>query len=235
MSIVVNPTGQQPAVFCVIPAAGVGKRMKSSTPKQYLTIDNKTILQHTIERMQSIACVKKVVVAISPDDQYFQDLQLSRNVEVVHGGAERVDSVLQGLKALGQVANAWVLVHDAARPNVSIADVEKLVETCLAKNCGGILATPVRDTMKRGSTQVQHTEPREDLWHALTPQFFPLQDLLDALEQGLAQGINITDEASAVEHVGKPVLLVEGRADNLKITRPEDLALATFFLNQQGQ
>lgn len=236
MPSAVPKVSDKPAVFCVIPAAGVGKRMKAAHPKQYLTINDKTILQHTIERMQSLDFVQKVIVAISPDDQYFADLNLSGNIEVVHGGKERVDSVLQGLKALNygldDPHNAWVLVHDAARPNVGSDDVLKLVEQCLTQNCGGILATPVRDTMKRGGERIDHTEPRENLWHALTPQFFALTELIAALETGLAQGVNITDEASAVEHLGKPVLLVEGRSDNLKITRPEDLALATFYLNQ---
>ncbi|MFT5162686.1 MAG: 2-C-methyl-D-erythritol 4-phosphate cytidylyltransferase [Alteromonadaceae bacterium] len=206
-----------PTIYCVIPAAGVGKRMQADLPKQYLPIDDKTI------------------IVINPEDQYFSDLSLKDNpdVQVVDGGDERVNSVLAGLKAIDAQLDAWVLVHDAARPNVSMADIDKLVSTCLKHNKGGLLATPVRDTMKRGTDTVSHTESRENLWHALTPQFFPLQQLIYALEQGLASGLTITDEASAVEYQHQPVLLVEGRSDNIKITRPEDLALAGFYLREQ--
>jgi 2-C-methyl-D-erythritol 4-phosphate cytidylyltransferase len=226
-----NSTGVRPAIHCVIPAAGVGKRMQANVPKQYLTINDKTILAHTVERLHSVPCVEQVVVAINPQDQYFSDVSLPNTVKVVFGGDERVNSVLAGLKSIGNTQNSWVLVHDAARPNVSVDDIEKLIETCFERHCGGILATPVRDTMKRGGQFIDCTENRENLWHALTPQFFPLTQLIEALEQGLKASITLTDEASAIENTGKPVLLVEGRADNLKITRPEDLALATFYLN----
>jgi len=129
-------------------------------------------------------------------------------------------------------------VHDAARPNVKPDEVNRLVQQCIDKQCGGILAAPVRDTMKRSHIQsdlVAHTECRESLWHALTPQFFPLLALRDALRQGLAAGLTITEEASAMEQANHQVLLVEGGADNLKITRPEDLALAEFYLMNKGK
>ncbi|NQZ06138.1 MAG: 2-C-methyl-D-erythritol 4-phosphate cytidylyltransferase [Algicola sp.] len=240
MSTHLSSTGKRPAIYCVIPAAGVGKRMQANVPKQYLTINNKTILEHTVERLQSVSCVEQVVIAINPEDQYFSKLNLDYEVKVVFGGDERINSVLAGLKAIDSNEDAWVLVHDAARPNVSVDDIEKLVESCFEQSCGGILATPVRDTMKRGNKKggqsidhafIDHTEDRENLWHALTPQFFELNQLIEALEQGLKDNITLTDEASAIENADKPVLLVEGRADNLKITRPEDLALATFYLN----
>ncbi len=225
-----------PEIYCVIPAAGVGKRMQSDQPKQYLTIDDKTVIEHTVERLQTVDFIRQIVIAINPDDDYFAALPLAKNdrVVVVFGGDERVNSVLAGLKRISTNSegsdDAWVLVHDAARPNVTSQDIEKLVSQCLAQNQGGILATPVRDTMKRGDKLISHTESREDLWHALTPQFFPLKHLIEALEQGVAAGLPITDEASAMEYQYHPVLLVEGRSDNIKITRPEDLALATFYL-----
>ncbi|MFT4926605.1 MAG: 2-C-methyl-D-erythritol 4-phosphate cytidylyltransferase [Phenylobacterium sp.] len=225
-----------PQIYCVIPAAGVGKRMQANHPKQYLTIDDKTIIEHTVTRLQQLPFISKIVIAISPGDQYFADLSLAsdKGIQVVDGGLERVDSVLAGLTALAARAecafDAWVLVHDAARPNVSCQDIEKLVRECLAQNKGGILATPVKDTMKRGAAEIEHTESRENLWHALTPQFFRLRLLIEALTSALADGVNVTDEASAVEHQNQPVLLVEGRADNIKITRPEDLALTSFYL-----
>jgi 2-C-methyl-D-erythritol 4-phosphate cytidylyltransferase len=221
-----------PPIFCVIAAAGVGKRMQAGHPKQYLTIADKTVIEHTVGRLQSVPFIRQIVITIHSDDAYFSRLPLaqSEGIKVVCGGDKRVDSVLAGLKAIPGEPNAWVLVHDAARPNISHGDIEKLVSQCLSHNNGGILATPVRDTMKRGDKQVHHTEPRENLWHALTPQFFPLQQLIEALEQALLAGITVTDEASAMEYRQRPVLLVEGRADNIKITRPEDFALARFYL-----
>jgi 2-C-methyl-D-erythritol 4-phosphate cytidylyltransferase len=211
--------------------------MQADRPKQYLTINDKTILEHTVCRMAAIAQVKQVIVSVNPQDQYIHQLGLHRlfeqqSIRQVFGGAERVDSVLAGLKAIDGDEQSWVMVHDAARPNVSSADVEHLIDTCLSRQCGGILATPVRDTMKRGDETITHTECRENLWHALTPQFFPLLPLIKALEQGLSQQLSLTDEASAMEKAGFEVLLVEGRSDNIKVTKPEDLALATFYLNQ---
>jgi 2-C-methyl-D-erythritol 4-phosphate cytidylyltransferase len=236
MSLKPINTDPWPAIFCVIPAAGVGKRMKVSQPKQYLTINDKTILQHTVDCLCSVPFVQQVVIAINPQDAYFEQLglenKLEGDVKIVFGGDERVNSVLAGLKAISDDKDAWVLVHDAARPNVCHQDIQKLVSTCLEQYTGGILATPVRDTMKRGDQCIDRTESRDNLWHALTPQFFPLNQLIAALEQGLASNLTITDEASAIENTGERVLLVEGRSDNLKITRPEDLALATFYLNQ---
>ncbi len=230
---------ERPVIYCVIPAAGVGKRMQSNVPKQYLPINDKCVLEHTIERLSAMPFIAHIYVAISPEDQYFKDLKLPARVTAVAGGKERVDSVLAGINSLTEQHRQqddnhapWVLVHDAARPNITQSDVEKLVAHCLDKGCGGILATPVRDTMKRGEGVIDHTEPREHLWHALTPQFFPLAQLRQALSDGLTAGANITDEASAIEFAAQPVLLVEGRADNLKITKPEDLALATFYLSQ---
>lgn len=240
----IRQSGDLPPIYCVIPAAGVGKRMQANHPKQYLTIGDKTIIEHTVCRLQQLPFIHKIVIAISPGDQYFADLSLANDkaIQVVDGGLERVDSVLSGLTALAagaeDSADAWVLVHDAARPNVSCEDIEKLVHQCLAQNKGGILATPVKDTMKRGvakreAAEIDHTQCRENLWHALTPQFFRLSTLIEALTSALAGGVNVTDEASAVEHQKQPVLLVEGRADNIKITRPEDLALASFYLKKQ--
>lgn len=226
-----------PEIYCVIPAAGVGKRMQANQPKQYLTISHKTVIEHTISRLQTVAFIRQIMIAIHPNDDYFADLKLTDQADIhkVYGGDERVNSVLAGLKAIavnGATPDAWVLVHDAARPCVSAEDIEKLVTQCLAQNTGGILATPVRDTMKRGGDFITCTESRDNLWHALTPQFFPLGQLIKALEQALVAGVSITDEASAIETLQQPVLLVEGRSDNIKITRPEDLALAQFYLQR---
>ncbi|OEF27796.1 2-C-methyl-D-erythritol 4-phosphate cytidylyltransferase [Vibrio rumoiensis] len=228
----------------VVPAAGVGKRMQANHPKQYLPLLGKAILEHTVECLLAHPKVELVVLAISEGDEYFADLDIATHPQVIRvaGGQERADSVLSGLSYLATnhaQDYPWVLVHDAARPCITHADITKLIEQCVLANQGGILATPVRDTMKQSFVNknahncIEETIDRSQLWHALTPQMFPLESLESALSQALQQGSDITDEASAMELIGQTPLLVQGRADNIKITQPEDLALAAFFLTDR--
>lgn len=224
---------QFPGIAAVIPAAGVGKRMQADRPKQYLRLHGKTVLEHSVKPLLSLPAVQQLIIALSPDDPYFSATSLTRAaITRVDGGAERVHSVLNALLQVDAEQMPWVLVHDAARPLVRQKDIELLIESCLAAGHGGILATPVRDTMKRGEQRVSCTVDRQNLWHALTPQFFPTQLLRDTIQAALAAGVTITDEASAMEWAAHPVLLVEGHSDNIKITRPADLQLAAFYLEQ---
>ncbi|WP_412724693.1 2-C-methyl-D-erythritol 4-phosphate cytidylyltransferase [Alteromonas sp. D210916BOD_24] len=238
-----------PRVVAVIPAAGVGSRMQADRPKQYLNLANKTILEHTIDALLNHEKIDDVIVAISPQDTYFERLGLHKlPITVVTGGAERADSVLSGLNTLND--NDWALVHDAARPCISDEDITALLHImCNAHVVGGILATPVRDTMKRvlasdspsqptqtGNLHViSHTEDRNGLWHALTPQLFPARLLKQALKEGLSRGETITDEASAMELAGYKVAMVPGSPANIKVTHPADLPLAEFYLQQKFQ
>ena len=233
-------------VWIVIPAAGVGSRMQADRPKQYLPLAGKTVIEHTLACFSEHPAVAGVVVAITQGDPYWAEFtatsltstSLSGNIHTAKGGKERADSVLNGLDYLHEqlqvTDETWVLVHDAARPFLSRADLDKLLasrEQC--GDAGALLAVPVRDTMKRAqpdAPHVAHTEDRNGLWHALTPQMAKLGILRKALRQGLQRGAAITDEASALEYAGLHPLLVEGDARNLKITRPADLALAEFFL-----
>ncbi|QJT82338.1 2-C-methyl-D-erythritol 4-phosphate cytidylyltransferase [Kosakonia sp. MUSA4] len=222
-----------PDVCAVVPAAGFGRRMQTECPKQYLSIGHKTILEHAVDALLAHPRVSRVIIAVSPGDERFARLPLAQHpqITVVNGGAERADSVLAGLKAAGDAQ--WVLVHDAARPCLHQDDLNRLLQLSETSRVGGILAAPVRDTMKRaepGKTAIAHTVERNDLWHALTPQFFPLQLLHDCLTRALNEGATITDEASALEYCGFHPELVAGRADNIKVTRPEDLRLAEFYL-----
>ncbi|GLX79665.1 2-C-methyl-D-erythritol 4-phosphate cytidylyltransferase [Thalassotalea insulae] len=220
----------------VVPAAGVGKRMKTSCPKQYLKIAQSTILEHTVLKLLSHPRITQVIIALGEADEYFPDTQLANHtdVRIVTGGQERVDSVLAGLKAIDSSRFPWVLVHDAARPCVTLSDIEKLIDACLNAQQGGILALPVRDTMKRSEdSMVTETVERDNLWHALTPQMFPSELLIQAIEQAISSGAMITDEASAIEFAGGQCQLVEGSSENIKITRPDDLALAEFILTKQ--
>ena len=220
----------------VVPAAGVGKRMKANCPKQYLTINQKTILEHTVTRLASHPMIKKIIIALGAEDEYFADTKLSEHdkVAVVNGGKERVNSVLAGLNIIDSTEFPWVLVHDAARPCLSINDLNILIESCLEKSIGGILASPVRDTMKKGDNIIDETVDRENLWHALTPQMFPTKELKNAIEQALNSQAIITDEASAIEFLGGKIQLISSSSENIKITHPDDLALAEFIIHKQS-
>ncbi len=224
--------------IAIVPAAGVGSRMKADRPKQYLLIDGKAVLEHTVEKLLLHPKIVKVVVAITEGDPYYPELSIANHPDVIRvaGGKERADSVLSGLNYVSaQFSSEWVLVHDAARPCVSLTDIDRLIEVCVAHPTGGILASPVRDTMKRATPaqDIDHTVEREALWHALTPQMFKTQQLNQALGEALQQGIAITDEASALEWLGQTPALVQGNASNIKITQPEDLALAEFYLSRE--
>lgn len=226
-------------IVAVVPAAGVGSRMKADRPKQYLTINATTILEHTVNKLLAHPQVSKVVIAVSEGDPYFPELSLSQHPDVVRvkGGSERADSVLSALNYIQEShLGEWVMVHDAARPCIQQDDIDKLIEAALSHPVGGILAAPVRDTMKRGvDGQIDHTVERANLWHALTPQMFRTLPLQQALTEALEQGVSITDEASAFEWKGASPALVAGRSDNFKVTQPEDLALAEFYLSQNKE
>jgi 2-C-methyl-D-erythritol 4-phosphate cytidylyltransferase len=241
--------------IAIVPAAGVGKRMGTHLPKQYLSIHDKTILEHTTAKLLSHPKIDKVILSLDEHDQYFCESPLASNSCVIRvsGGKERVDSVLNGLLAVNEQKYPWVLVHDAARPCVSHHDINQLITQCLTHNSGGVLAVPVRDTMKRGYiTPVEHklteqsvtslpepiqikvTVDREQLWHALTPQMYKTTELTLAIERGLTKNLIITDESSAIEQANLPSLLVAGSSENIKITHPDDLLLAEFYLGKQA-
>ena len=226
------------SIVAVVPAAGIGSRMQADRPKQYLTIGSQTILEHTLLKLAAHPAISRVVVALSPDDQYFSQLSLQNApwLTVVDGGASRAESVNNALAELA--GNEWALVHDAARPCVNSSDISRLIERTEADDFGGgILATPVRDTMKRASADaanpvVLKTEKRDNLWHALTPQLFRADKLREALASALRAGAVVTDEASAMEFAGYTVELIDSDPANIKITRPADLPLAQFYLQQ---
>lgn len=220
-------------IIAIIPASGIGSRMQADRPKQYLTLGDKTVLEHTLAIFLAHPAIEKIVVAVSKDDPYYPNLSVlqSPKIQLVFGGETRADSVFNALQVVEE--KAWVLVHDAARPLLKRSDLDKLLQ--ITDPDGAILATAAIDTMKRvENARIQHTEDRSTLWHALTPQFFPAQTLKQALQQAFSQKQLVTDEASAMELAGFAPKIVAGRADNLKITRPEDLALARFYLNLEN-
>jgi 2-C-methyl-D-erythritol 4-phosphate cytidylyltransferase len=225
--------------WAVVPAAGVGKRMQADRPKQYLPLAGKTVIEHTLSRLLESAAFEAVAVAISEEDPYWPELEISQHPKVITapGGKERADSVLSALKSLQDKANEndWVLVHDAARPCLTSSDIHLQIDTLKNDEVGGILALSSHDTLKHvdGDT-ITATIDRKQVWRALTPQMFKYGMLRDALQQTEGNPA-ITDEASALELLGYKPKIVEGRPDNIKITRPEDLALAAFYFQQQAQ
>lgn len=228
-----------PAYWVIVPAAGVGSRMGANCPKQYLPLLDKTVLEHTLERLLSIARVKKVYISLSAVDDFWTQLPCAQNTNIVRvaGGSERADSVLNGLQALSLQAHDsdWVLVHDAARPCIRAQEIIKLIDAVGNHPVGGILGVPVSDTVKLVSNNViEKTIDRTPLWQAQTPQLFRVGLLRDSLQRALVEGKTITDEASALEVYGYQPLIVHGRSDNIKITRQEDLAIAAMLMQQQN-
>lgn len=225
--------------WVVIPAAGTGSRMQSDTPKQYLQLAGKPVLQHALECFLQHPRIRAVVVVLAADDPYWPALSIASHDRVMTstGGSERCHSVLNGLKTLADVAagNDWVLVHDAARPCLTGADLDRLLDTVGDHAVGGILAAPVRDTMKRGGAdhEIAATVDRRDLWHAMTPQMFRYEKLLKALSTALENHEMVTDEAQAMEMTGVKPLLVEGHISNIKITQMGDLDVAKFYLQRR--
>jgi len=214
-------------------------------PKQYLELAGRTLLERALDTLLAVSGLAGVVVALAPDDERWAGLEVSQDprVHAVTGAATRASSVAAGLGGLRGLApeDAWVLVHDAARPLVSLADITRLVEGVAAGTAiGGLLAVPVQDTLKRsdGGRRVAATVPRERLWQAQTPQLFRLGELARALGEALADAdaaLTITDEASAMERAGHVPQLVEALDPNPKITRAGDLATAAALLERRSE
>lgn len=228
------------AVWAVVPAAGIGSRMQADIPKQYLEINNKPVLQLTLERLASHPAIDGIVIALAENDTWWSDLSLTLPCELltVTGGKDRSDSVTNALKVLQQrlADDPWVLVHDAARPCLRHEDIDRMLATLSQDPVGGILGIPVSDTVKRvdADNVIKETVYRQGLWRAATPQMFRLAMLSRALQSASAQSFAVTDEASAMELAGYQPRMVEGHSDNLKITLPQDLALAALYLRQQA-
>ncbi len=233
-----------PRFWAVIPAAGVGRRLGAAIPKQYLDLAGRPVIDWTLGVFVAHTRISGVWVALGAEDGFWDATAHAAHPRVrrVTGGAERCHSVLNCLDALAAEADPgdWVLVHDAARPCLRPADLDRLITALADDPVGGILAVPVRDTMKSAGAssgtdvRIRETLDRRALWHAYTPQMFRLGVLREALRHALAAGDLVTDDASAMERLGLAPRLIEGHADNLKITRAEDLPLARFYLELQS-
>jgi 2-C-methyl-D-erythritol 4-phosphate cytidylyltransferase len=241
--------------WLVMPAAGVGRRFGSATPKQYAPLQGRTVIEWALAPFLADPSCAGVSISLAADDPYWEEVagRLGRTeIIIAPGGTERSQSVREGLEALAGRATAedWVLVHDAARPCLASADLQHLLDRLGTHRVGGILATPAADTLKRASAReapdaraepavgaspvdpsIDQTVDRAGLWRALTPQMFRYQMLCDALDRALASGRLPTDEAQALEWTGEHPVLVQGSAANIKITSADDLVLAAALLN----
>jgi 2-C-methyl-D-erythritol 4-phosphate cytidylyltransferase len=229
-----------PDVYALIPAAGSGTRMGSEIPKQYQMLAGRVLLDHAIQALSTHARVRQVFVVLGPQDDYFRTYDWSayggRLEPLYCGGATRAASVQNGLMAMADAVEPddWVMVHDAARPCLTAALIDRLLAEVFSDRVGGLLAVPVTDTLKRGdvSQRVLETVQRESLWHAQTPQMFRFRLLLEAMRR--ADATRTTDEASAIEQMGLHPRLVMGSASNLKVTHPGDWALAKNCLKSNA-
>ena len=227
-------------VWAVVPAAGVGRRFAGDRPKQYVALGTRPVIAHVIERLAAVRGIAGIVAAVTPADPWWHEAAKGFRMPVatVDGGAERRDSVLNALDYLGDLAagDDFVIVHDAVRPCVKVADIERVVTAARGEPGGAILGVPVSDTLKRVGPDrlIAGTVDRSRLWRAFTPQVFPLDRLRAALRNAITSGSAVTDEAQAMERAGARPLLVEGSSGNIKITRAEDLAIARALLEAEG-
>lgn len=233
-SVVGQPTGN---LYAVVPAAGMGSRMKSETPKQHIAINGISVLSHTLERLLQVEDITSIAVVLDEASYHHSDFN-NPKISTCIGGDSRAVSVRNGLLHLQSIIEPGgsVLVHDAARPCVRVDEINQLVRVVAGADNGGLLAVPVIDTIKRANkqNQIAETVERSQLWRAATPQLFRHGLLLSALNSALEAGVSITDEASAMEYAGYHPKLVECSADNIKVTTPTDLALAEHYLTVQS-
>ena len=225
--------------FLIVPASGVGTRMGSSTPKQYLRLENGlTIIDQCLKTLLEIKLISGFVVALSSTDSFFQSSHFynhSKILAIAEGGKERFNSVLSALNSLNKTAqpNDWVLVHDSVRPCIKKSDIEKLIREVSNDSIGGILATSAIDTVKeKNASGSIKTIDRKKLYMAQTPQMFRFGILKEAIESAIRMGGRITDESEAIEKLGHSVKIIGGSSSNIKITAKDDIDLANYFLKK---
>lgn len=233
-----------PSYWAIVPAAGTGQRFGSQLAKQFQLIGDKMVADHSLSRLLAISSLKKIIVPCDTNCSHWAQVHSSgdQRVELIAGGVERIHSVLNGLRALADLADPddWVLVHDMARPCITSADIKKLIDQLQEHPVGGILAVPVSDTLKKiqpvdieQMSAIETTLDRSDFFAAQTPQMFRYGLLVRALETMLEEQQLPTDEASAIEYLGQQAMIVEGRSDNIKITHPQDLVIAQAIMGYQ--
>ncbi|MDG2420916.1 MAG: 2-C-methyl-D-erythritol 4-phosphate cytidylyltransferase [Gammaproteobacteria bacterium] len=227
-------------IWAILPAAGIGRRFGSALPKQYLNLCGIPVILHAINRLLELQEIEKVIVSLHPDDQYWYGLNIETpKVETILGGDERADSVANALESLEGIAENtdWVAVHDAVRPCLTTSDLKKIISELKDENVGGILASPIVDTLKRTDENMKITKTldRNQVWSALTPQVFRYDILKKALSVQRERSAVATDEAGAVEALGYQPRIIPGEPTNIKITEEKDLALAEHIILSQAE
>lgn len=245
----------QPSVHAMIVAAGRGSRFGASIAKQYTTLHGQTLLEHSVAKLASSAYIDQCLLVIAADDSTAKTLNFALPIHYAIGGAERWQSVQAGVEAISDTKaddSDLVLIHDAARPAVPSNDIDRVIEAAMLEPYGAILATPVADTLKESFTQtisrpemasvtsenslhayIKQTVDRSNIWQAQTPQVFRLGQLRQVLAYIFEHQLNITDEASAFEHLKLPIRMVTGSRQNIKLTYPDDSTLLAAILSAQ--
>jgi len=223
--------------YLIMPASGIGKRMKSEIPKQYLKLENDlTIIDQCLKTLLEVEKISGFVIALSEKDTLFKSsiyFNHSKLLAITKGGKERFHSVLNSLNSLNKIAkpNDWILVHDSVRPCVKKSDIEMLINEASNHPTGGILATSVVDTIKQVNVDGEvSTIDRKKLYEAQTPQMFRFGILKSALDNAIKLDNHITDESEAIENLGYSIKIVIGSSSNIKITQSDDLKLANHYL-----
>ena len=230
-----------PKLWAIVPAAGVGARFSDGHPKQFHQLRGKTVAEYTLQKLLSIEQIQRLICPCDLSSKYWSKVSASKDlrVEMVTGGKSRAQSVMHGMRVLQNYAKAddWVLVHDIARPCITVSDINHLISELKNNIVGGLLVKRVDETLKMVGLEnrVLKTPDREQYRVAQTPQMFRYKILLDALLLAGSKNISPTDEASAVEAMGKDVLMIEGRNDNIKITHQSDLMIAETILQNQEE
>ena len=225
--------------FLVVPASGIGQRMNSKIPKQYLKLENGlSILDQCLKSALSSELISGFIIAIDKKDKLFKSSVFATHeklISIVNGGKERFHSVQSALSSLNEIAKPddWILVHDAVRPCIKKADIVKLIEEVGDDKVGGILASGVVDTVKqKNNNGLVSTIDRKKLYLAQTPQMFRFGILKEAIEKAIKLNIHITDESEALENLGYSIRIVDGSSSNIKITTQKDIDLANYLLKQ---
>ncbi|WP_176475631.1 MULTISPECIES: 2-C-methyl-D-erythritol 4-phosphate cytidylyltransferase [Paenibacillus] len=222
----------------VIVAAGKGSRMGTRESKQYLMLNEKPIMIHTLEVFNRLPWLREIVLVTGEGEvercrRWIQEYRLDKVSAVITGGSERQQSVYQGIK---QISSDWVMIHDGVRPFVTSEEIERCRDAALREGAS-VLGVPVKDTIKQVNGQgfIAGTPDRQSLWAVQTPQAFRLSDLLQAHQSAEQEGFVGTDDAMLVERMGVPVAVVEGKYSNIKITTPDDLEYAMFLQKRKGE
>ena len=227
--------------WLIVPAGGIGRRFSPKLPKQFFPLGQSNVAQQCLSRLLKVPQMDRLIVPCKIREKWWSSVPATKNhrVELVEGGLDRAESVLNGLLALAKDATSsdWVLVHDIVRPCVTVGSIMKLRESVHRHPIGGILVSPTSDTVKLISEhgQIKTTLDRRYCRLAQTPQMFRYGELLEAMEYAIKHKKAVTDESSALEQLGKTIKMVEGRADNVKITWAEDLIFADAIIKEQAK